>query len=110
MLALAPRLHRLHPGPHTLGTFESCAHEKRNETHTVLVLQALDYFERALNLCQEMGDARGEAATLRLLGFVHLAQVDGDRSISLSLFRKSLSLSKKNHDLLGQVATRLSLR
>ena len=78
--------------------------------HHDLRADDLDYFERALNLCQEMGDARGEAATLRLLGFVHLAQVDGDRSISLSLFRKSLSLSKKNHDLLGQVATRLSLR
>lgn len=69
-------------------------------------LQALDYLERALNLCQEMGDGWGEAATLRLLGYVHLAQVDGNRSISLDLFRKSLSLSRRNGDQQGQATCR----
>jgi len=29
-------------------------------------------------------------------------QVDGDRSISLDLFRKSLALSRRNGDVLGQ--------
>jgi hypothetical protein len=42
----------------------------------VCVCQTLDYFERALSLCQEMGDGWGEAATLRLLGYVHLSQVE----------------------------------
>jgi hypothetical protein len=31
-----------------------------------------------------------------------LLQVDGNRSISLDLFRKSLSLSRRSADLLGQ--------
>ena len=33
-------------------------------------------------------------------------QVDGDRSISLDLFRKSLSLSRRNGDVLGQATCR----
>mmetsp|Transcript_15026 Transcript_15026/g.50772 ORF Transcript_15026/g.50772 Transcript_15026/m.50772 type:complete len:366 (+) Transcript_15026:177-1274(+) len=67
-------------------------------------LQALDYFERALALAQEVGDAQGEAQTLRMLAYVHLAQVDGDRKLSLELFRKSLSYSKRNGDVGGQAA------
>jgi tetratricopeptide (TPR) repeat protein len=65
-------------------------------------LQALDYLERALALCQEVGDLIGQAHSLRLLAYLHFAQVDGDRKLSLELFKKSLSLSKRNRDVLGQ--------
>ena len=65
-------------------------------------MQALDYLERALALCQEVGDLLGQAHALRLLAYLHFAQVDGDRKLSLELFKKSLSLCKRNRDILGQ--------
>lgn len=39
-------------------------------------IQALDYLERALALCQEVGDLIGQAHSLRLLAYLHFAQVN----------------------------------
>jgi tetratricopeptide (TPR) repeat protein len=65
--------------------------------------KALEYYEKALAIFQDVGDRAGEAATLNNIGLVYEAL--GQKKKALAYYEKALSISKAVGDRAGEAAT-----